>query len=597
MIGDQTILLFARRFPQLMSDLRAWTGHRPGATRAEPTQSRLIVVPAGRNDFLLNCTRAAGDLARLGQVGNNRPLVHLFHSPAALLQFIASDGAEALLRHPRWHALLMLPVEHAPHLRAWFEQEHPRDWPWPLLGDAVPTGPVAEPASELGRRLKPLLDERAGRLSRRLIDRYRDHPSMQEILRRRSRPLRILVCAPQRSAYQRYCGRDVVDALGECGASAELAILPDAHWAYYELLERLEREQPDALFAISKGREQYVGLPDELAVLTWDQDHACVSDARFHQAMRPRDRLMVMVADWLDELDAYDGSAGRAFHLNMGANPSIYHPPDASPEPLYDVLFVGHIHPFETYKRLIGFEQYDPATREVLLLAKDQLGEWIDAREADEPFIIPDIDRLLLDAAADTSFDAMRDRAWRRRLAQYFRYRLAHYVVREKYVRALCRFRLGLFGNGWDVDEVTKPHAQPPIENGPALRNVIHRSGINVHLHTWTVHHPRLYDAAAAGGFLLVGRVPEARPLDQVFTPGDELETFGSIAEMTMKIRHLLEHEPKRGEMAQRAAYRAQRDHTMHRRMDDMIRRLQDHDPHREPDAHSDARHLASAAR
>ena len=113
--------------------------------------------------------------------------------------------------------------------------------------------------------------------------------------------------------------------------------------------------------------------------------------------------------------------------------------------------------------------------------------------------------------------------------------------------------------------------AQPPIDNGKPLVDVIHRSAINIQLHTWTVHHPRLYDTAAAGGFLLVGNVPEQNPISSVFTVGEHVDTFGSIVELEKKIHYWLENPHERVAMADRAAQHAREEHTMTKRMGQLI--------------------------
>jgi spore maturation protein CgeB len=139
------------------------------------------------------------------------------------------------------------------------------------------------------------------------------------------------------------------------------------------------------------------------------------------------------------------------------------------------------------------------------------------------------------------------------------------------YVESLAEFKLGLFGKGWEKFPQFAEIARPEVSNGPQLRDLIQRSAINLHLHTWTVHHPRLYDTAAAGGFLLVGRVSEKHRLGEVFDVGAEVEDFGSIGELKRKIRHFLAHPSERLAMADRAARRAVRDHTMERRMGDVV--------------------------
>ena len=127
---------------------------------------------------------------------------------------------------------------------------------------------------------------------------------------------------------------------------------------------------------------------------------------------------------------------------------------------------------------------------------------------------------------------------------------------------------------GAQIGEAVAGQARPPIVNGPELRDTIHRTKINLYLHTWTVHHPRLYDTAAAGGALLVGRVDEQYGLDNVFTPEREVDTFGSIAELKRKLAYYLDHPERRITMGRRAAERVARDHTMQHRMTDLVETL-----------------------
>ncbi|MGE5610750.1 MAG: glycosyltransferase, partial [Bacillota bacterium] len=251
-----------------------------------------------------------------------------------------------------------------------------------------------------------------------------------------------------------------------------------------------------------------------------------------------------------------------------------YYPSPTSQTPEYDVLFVGNIHQFDNYRKLIGFDTLDPVTQQLMLHARERLSAWVSACGENEPFVLPDLDPFLRQCLAEIGQAHVGDPAHWRSIVYYFRYRVAHLVLREMYVSALTEFRLGLFGRGWETFPAVARFAQPEIANGEPLREAIGRSAINLHLHTWTVHHPRLYDTAAAGGFLLVGRIPEEDLVSASFTPGSELDTFGSIAELKRKIRYYLDHPDERLAMAARAAQRARSCHTMQHRMAELVQYL-----------------------
>jgi hypothetical protein len=238
------------------------------------------------------------------------------------------------------------------------------------------------------------------------------------------------------------------------------------------------------------------------------------------------------------------------------------------------VLFVGNNHTFENYKKIIEFDALDKTSRELMLLARRRLAEWVASRTDGEPMVIPAIGPFLVQCLAEMGLGHGGNAAHFHLLEHYFRYRVAHLLIRELYVTALAEFRLGLFGRGWNEFPAVAHLAQPEVADHQPLLELIHRSAINIHLHTWTVHHPRLYDTAAAAGFLLVGRVPEADPLETSFTPGKELDTFGSIVELKRKIRYYLDHPEERQEMVSRAAERARREHAMEHRAAEMIRFL-----------------------
>ena len=414
----------------------------------------------------------------------------------------------------------------------------------------------------------------AGILTRRDAERVQglyppERPDPGEVLRLGERPLRVLALAMSGTSYQKYCARDIVQGLSAQGVEARACILDLSAGMDCELYREILAFDPDLLFCNGRGREGLPPLPEGLCVLSWDQDYALSPPGSPYARRRgPRDRLLVMLEDWREGALRSGVPESAVAHLNLGANPEIYHPLPSSPAPLeHDVLFVGNYYPWETYRRMIRFDALQPRVQRVLLEARSLLREWVLGRRGDEAFVIPDLGTLLKEGCERAGEQGgLDDHAWSA-LVRDFRYRVAHLLLRELFVESLAEFRLGLFGHGWNALPTAGKWARPPIVNGEPLREAIRRSALSLHLHTWTVHHPRLYDTAAAGGALLVGRVPEAHPLDRVFEPGAEVETFATIAEMKRKIRHLLAHPEERIAMGEEAARRAARDHGMPARM------------------------------
>lgn len=571
---DQPVLALASRYPLLFQDLTQWVQANPQSTRLNPNAAPPAALRQGRSELLFNHRQPEGVLRRLRQTPG-LSVVQFFPQIAEFLSFLTQPSAMECIQHPQWQPLLLLPLERAPHLQQWLLAMHPKNWPWSLL-DArqFSDDATAQNAGSVGRQMLQFLQQICQAKGGELATRYQNRPTPAAILKDNQRPLRVLVFAFAGTAYQQFCARDLSDAFAGCGVEAQTVLARMSPARNYELLETIESFDPDVLLLNGRDRYDFPDLPRNLCVLSWDQDYVLTPDGGYAQRMAGRDLLMVMVEDWRSDAQSRGVPSSRLAHINLGANHKLYYPPQTPPPIEHDILFVGNIHPFDAYRKLIKFDELDEASQCLMLHARERLRDWVTARGEDEPFVIPDIDSFLRDCLAELQIRHVGADAHWHFLVNYFRYRVAHLLVRELYVASLTEFRLGLFGKGWDAFPALAPYAHPEIENGDPLREAIHRSAINLHLHTWTVHHPRLYDTAAAGGFLLVGRVPEAYPLDRVFTVGAEVDSFGSIGELKRNIRHYLAYPEQRQHMADQATRRARNEHTMEHRVADMKRFL-----------------------
>ena len=572
--ADRHVHVLAERHAALRADLCRWLADHPHEGRHTPSPARKIGFKQGNHDYLFYLDEPPFVARLLEGLGADHQLVQMFHSPGQLVHFLSHPASRACIDHDRWHPWLMLPIPHAQHVRDWCGRVHPANWPWGVCYGAVAEGPAVPVVARLVEGMPQLLNTRTEQLNTRLEPKaYVGRPAPAEVLAAADRPIRVMTVAFTGSSYQKYCARDIAEGLRQVGAEVHTVLLDLPHLINFRVLEEIEAFDPDVLLLNGRGRCNFPFLPGELSVLTWDQDYAHAPSPVYADRKGARDRLMVMVADWQQDAVASGVAAEEVSHLNLGTNLGLYHrrppPRPVADAPRYDVLFVGNIHPWETYRRIIGFHNLNPGRQGLLLEARRRLRDWVLGRGEDEPFILPDMDAFLLETAGGTR-PVADGRAWRE-LVYYFRYRVAHFILRELYVTALSSFRLGLFGKGWADIEAVAAQARPSIVNGPELRDAVHCSALNLYLHTWTVHHPRLYDTAAAGGTLLVGRVPEQYPLEKVFEPGREVDTFGSIADLKQRIRHHLAHPEERREMGERAAERAARDHGMHRRMQQML--------------------------
>ncbi|HET6583216.1 MAG TPA: glycosyltransferase, partial [Nannocystaceae bacterium] len=134
---------------------------------------------------------------------------------------------------------------------------------------------------------------------------------------------------------------------------------------------------------------------------------------------------------------------------------------------------------------------------------------------------------------------------------------------------------VALYGRGWGEIERFAPHARGLVEPGPALRRMYQRHKVVLHINTRCNLHPRVLEAAAAGGFVLARSDGESD-----FAPGSvgdylavdrELCRFDGKDDMIAKIRRAFADESWRQGFVQSARARVHRDHTYAQRAQQMV--------------------------
>lgn len=572
---QEAYLAAMKRFPLLVEDVQTRLSESDQSTGPLSNSTKVMLLKNMSPNIVLGPPLPGVDQRVRAMVGEGVKLLRIFESAAAFAYFLQEVGAIHIVQDKDWKPLVLLPSDESASMCDYLDHEHPSGWPWPLIGHELLN---ASTSKQLDCDIQLALSRLEQTIGQRLEAIYADALDTSTILAEGERPLRAMIIAPHMSAYQQFCARDTTEALIANGVEAEAYLVPQQKAWLYTMLEKVASDKPDVVFFFSKNRHTFKHLPRNLPIVAWDQDYVFSSQEGLSQNVGPRDRLFTLLTEWRDEIINHEVDAKQVYHLNLGSNTQVFTPTTNRPKPDYDILFVGNIHPFEKYKKFIGFEKISEDTQTLYLHARDRLFEWVRTRDENEPFILPDIESWLEYSANALNLKLSNDSQMRTDSINYFRYRIAHYVIRQSYVESLAEFRLGLFGNGWEDFPAVAQYAQPELENGEPLLDAMHRSAIHLQLHTWTVHHPRLYDTAAAAGFLLVGRVQEKYTLDNVFQEGEELDTFGSIAELKNKIRHYLNHPEAREAMAQRACARVQREHTMAQRTQIIMESLR-HDP------------------
>lgn len=159
----------------------------------------------------------------------------------------------------------------------------------------------------------------------------------------------------------------------------------------------------------------------------------------------------------------------------------------------------------------------------------------------------------------------------------------AGYHNRLQAFAALSHLPFKIWGTEWPSG---KPFNRMVQEGGRRLTpaeytKIFNGSDININLHSSTERdgvdpfgdfvNPRTFELAAAGAFQLVDH---RELLQELFTAGEELITFRSVAELKDKIEYFMEHPDDRAVSILRSRSRALSEHTYEHRMRSMLARI-----------------------
>jgi len=156
----------------------------------------------------------------------------------------------------------------------------------------------------------------------------------------------------------------------------------------------------------------------------------------------------------------------------------------------------------------------------------------------------------------------------------------AGYHNRQQMFASLSGLPIKLWGTEWPE---CKPFDRMVQEEGRRLKpqeyvKIFNSTSINLNLHSSTERdgvdpagdfiNPRTFELAACGAFQLVDK---RSLLSEVFTPGEEVETFESRKELIEKIEYYLAHPEARQPFIEKARARVLREHTYQHRITEML--------------------------
>lgn len=142
----------------------------------------------------------------------------------------------------------------------------------------------------------------------------------------------------------------------------------------------------------------------------------------------------------------------------------------------------------------------------------------------------------------------------------------ARYGVRDEIITALRAegISVAAFGNHWESGKLM-------TENVPkvfAQSKIILGVGTIGHCKDFYALKLRDFDAPMSGSFYLTSNNQD---LANLYDIGHEIETYNDIAECVQKVRYYLEHDEERELIALSGYKRARKDHTWHKRFNDLF--------------------------
>ena len=402
--------------------------------------------------------------------------------------------------------------------------ENDANLPWPhhafrLCGAGRVKPPEAVEAVESACRRQ----ERAVRLSwNDLQVRYRSRDRSYwakrfgEALSGEGKPLRILAAVSTHTTFLQYSMRDAKRAFDSLGY--ECVVLTEQ--APYEIISPLTYHNairdldPDLFFNIDHIRPEFSGIvPDNLPILTWDQD-------QLPQVFTRRNIEKIGSSDFV-----VGCSKSRCLQLGAKSEQFLQAQVPTCPQRFggealtddergryaCDVSYVSHAS--QTPKE---FHEYERAAckNESLVRVLDELYERTPSTLAEHRVMCGNVALMLIEEATRQCGLVIQDdevMAW---LRNWYLWRLGDRVFRHEGLEWVASWAertersFRIYGKGWDGHPTLSPYAAGPAENGHELVCIHRASKINLQLMPAGFIHQRALDGLASGGFFLSRRTP-----------------------------------------------------------------------------------------
>lgn len=340
-------------------------------------------------------------------------------------------------------------------------------------------------------------------------------------------PLRILATVSTHTTFLQYSMRDAARALRQLGHRIEV-LTEDRPFttvglgAYHRALRDFD---PDLFFAIDHLRSSFRGvLPDNLPLLTWDQDGLRhIFTPENVAAMSPLDSVVGLPHV---ECTARFGGDRRQFLVaHIATCPEEFDAAALTDSELApyrcDVSYVSH--GSQTPEAFHQSERRSMADGPGRILLDKLFELALDRIAANHPLKGHTLRGILSDAERSTGIH-VQDAATREHLVSWYLWRLCDRMFRHQALEWAGRWAqshgrtLRIYGNGWEKHPTLAPFAAGPAQNGRELLCIYRASTVNLQLMPAGFLHQRAFDGLAAGGFFLT-RTTAADRRDRMIAP------------------------------------------------------------------------------
>ncbi len=324
--------------------------------------------------------------------------------------------------------------------------------------------------------------------------------------------LRVLGLTSRYTTFLQHSMRDWLAAFDRLGHQTRLVIDAADHEVCGEQYRAraCAEFQPDLIVVIDHGRRTVGGLPPDVPVVMWVQDHMDhIYSAESGAAQGPRDFCLGFGRLQLSKRYGYP--ADRFVPACVGVNDERFAPTPISPAErdafACDVSYVSHASALADVlltERVQQLESADGAR-----LYRDMFDRTVAHYESGGPALLEPGVRTMLRAAMDATGVRCQGPA-ETTATRFFQTSIGNALFRHQTLRWVSDLGVDLrvYGRGWEQHPTLARHARGTADNAGQLSAIYRASRINLQAIVTGAVHQRLLDGLAAGGFFLIRRTP-----------------------------------------------------------------------------------------